>query len=133
MKKIISMTFMLLMAFAVSAQKRVIDRNLVFNGPLLAYTKAETPSKENLIRCAEGTEWYLENQRVGENNHVSFWIQTPDGRKTENRYWHGNDVAILMNKEDGKKYYFVYDDTFIYVDLAEWENGYLLQLYTKEK
>ena len=133
MKKALSITIMLLMAIAMSAQKRIIDRNLIFNGKLLAYSKAEIPNEDNAIVCEPGTEWYLENKHIGRDNYVSFWIQTSDGRRFESQYWNGNKVCIMTNKEDGKKFYFVFDDTYMYLGMTEWNDGYILHLYTKER
>ena len=132
MKKALSITIMLLMAIAMSAQKRIIDRNLIFNGKLLAYSKAEIPNEDNAIVCEPGTEWYLENKHIGYDNYVSFWIQTTDGRRFESQYWNGNKVCIMTNKEDGKKFYFVFDDTYRYLSMTELKDGYILHLYTKE-
>ena len=133
MKKALSITIMLLMAITMSAQKRIVDRNLIFNGKLLAYSKAEIPNDDNAIVCEPGTEWYLENKHIGHDNYVSFWIQTSDGRRFESQYWKGNKVCIMTNKEDGKKFYFVFDDTYMYVSMTEWRDGYILHLYTKER
>ena len=133
MKKALSLTIMLLMAITMSAQKRIVDRNLIFNGKLLAYSKAEIPNEDNAITCEYGTEWYIENNRIGRDNYISFWIQTPDGRRTEYQNWHGNKACIMTNKEDGKKFYFVFDDTYMYLSMTEWRDGYILHLYTKER
>ena len=134
MKKVLSIAIMLLMVISVSAQKRVIDRNLTLNGPLEAYTKSEKVTGENIIKCEKGTEWYLENKRIGEENHVTFWIQTPDGNKHEMQYWHGHETEIMMMNEDGTKFFYVYDDTFIYVGLTQIKGGgYILRLCTKER
>lgn len=132
MKKLLFITTMLLMAIVTSAQEmRAVDRNLTLNGPLIAYFKAEKPTEKNIIPCEEGTEWYLQNQRIGENNHITFWIQTPEGRRIENQYWHGNGVAIVLIKDEGKNYYHVFDNDFYYLKIAVLEDTHTLQLFTR--
>jgi hypothetical protein len=132
MKKLLFITTMLLMAIVTSAQEmRAVDRNLTLNGSLIAYFKAEKPTEKNIIPCEEGTEWYLQNQRIGENNHITFWIQTSDGRRIENQYWHGNGVAIVLIKDEGNNYYHVFDNDFYYLKIAVWEDTHTLQLFTR--
>ena len=135
MKKLKLIATMLLAVITSGAQeKRIIDRDLTFNGPLTTLSRAENPSDENAIFFDEGYEWYLQNKRIGKNNYVSFWIQAPDGSKKEFNSWKDHDVSILVKKtEDNKIIYAVFDDTYLYLTILKYGSIYYAHLYTSER
>lgn len=136
MKKRVIISFMLLFALAVSAQNsRIIDRNLTFSGDLVGLTKSHNPKEDDFIKYNDGRKWFLKNVRVGDENHIRFWIETPDGMSIEYQTWSGHMACIMFFKNsDGNQCYNVFDDTFVYLMIVEIGEGkYIAKLCTDER
>lgn len=134
MKKLF-LLMMMLMPLCVSAQEGIyLFRNVTFSGNIIALLKSYTPTDGDKTTYPSGTKWYLKNVVIGNDNYVSFWIETPDGRKHEYNTWNGHSVAIIDVKLDGFKNYIVEDDMYSYLSISQVKNDfYILTLCTSDK
>lgn len=135
MKKVIVLIMMMLATLSVSAQEGYyLSRNVTFSGKIVAFLKTYTPKESDKITFPDGTMWYLQNVVLGNENHVSFWIETPDGRKREYNTWDGHRVAIIDVKLDGFKNYIVEDGMYSYLSVSQIKDDlYILTLCTSNK
>lgn len=134
MRKVFLLIFVMLAAITASAQDnfRIIDRNVTFSGPVFALCKSKEVTNKTAIKYGDGFTFYIKNDRVGNDNFISFWIETLDGNISEYNSWKDNDVHIKMLKtEKGNNVYIISDDTFKYLTAIGMEDGkYGIQLYT---
>lgn len=135
MKKVIVLIMMMLATLSVSAQEGYyLSRNVTFSGKIVALLKTYTPQEGDKIYFPSGSMWYLKNVVLGNENHISFWIETTDGRKHEYNTWSGYNVAIIDVKLDGFKNYIVEDDMYSYLSLSQIKDDfYVLTLCTSDK
>lgn len=118
MNKLLLSIVMMMCALNTSAQEgKYLSRNITFSGKVIALLKTYTPQENDKITFPSGTMWYLKNVVIGNENHVSFWIETPDGIKHEYNTWDGHGVSIIDVKLDGNKNYLVEDDAYNYLSV----------------
>ena len=137
MKKVFSLMLVVVLALSAYAKKgdvTEINRDCTLSGGVFALCKSETVSQKDAIMVPEGSKWFIENKRIGKNNYVSFWIETPEGEKKELNYWKEHEVAAYIIKNDnGTTAYAIRDDMFSYLTMIEVKKGvYIIQLFTKE-
>ena len=135
MRKVLFMMLMLSAVLTARSQDGIyLSRNITFSGKIVTLTKTYTPQEGDKIYFQSGSMWYLKNVVLGNENHISFWIETPDGRKHEYNTWSGYNVAIIDVKLDGFKNYIVEDDMYSYLSLSQIKDDfYILTLCTSDK
>lgn len=135
MKKLLLFVAVMLASLNVSAQEgKYLFRNLTFSGKIIALLKTYTPQEEDKIYFPQGTIWYLKNVVLGDENYISFWIETPDGRKHEYNIWNGHGVAVIDVNIDGNKNYLVEDDLYNYLSISQIKDDYyIMTLCTTDK
>lgn len=125
--------FLMCLPMMAGAQTRAVDRNCTLIGEAFAICKTDSLERD-AVPCEKGTKWFITNNRIGDDNYVSFYIETPDGRKKEFNHWEKHDVCVyIIKREDGKKHYVVCDDIFNYLMLVQSGEKHLVQLLTKER
>ena len=136
MKKVLFLFMMCMAVISAYSQNKhvVIDRNCKLSGQAFAILKTEKVSPQDAQFLSDGSQWYIDNKRIGNKNYVSFWIETPNGKKKEYNSWNDHGVTVyILNGDEGTKSYTVSDDTFCYLVIIEIEKGkYLIQLHTSE-
>lgn len=135
MKRVLLMMLIMSAVLTASAQEGIyLSRNVTLRGKIVALTKTYTPREIDKKLFPEGTMWYLNNVVIGNENHISFWIETPDGRIHEYNTWRGHNIAIIDVKLDGLKNYIVEDDMYSYFSTSQIKNDfYILTLCTSDK
>ena len=135
MKRVLLMMLIMSAVLTASAQEGIyLSRNVTLSGKIVALTKTYTPREIDKKLFPEGTMWYLNNVVIGNENHISFWIETPDGRIHEYNTWSGHNIAIIDVKLDGLKNYIVEDDMYSYFSTSQIKNDfYILTLCTSDK
>ena len=117
------------MKFVMYAQ--VVDMNRTFNvsDPVTMLFETETLSKENAQIMPKGSTWHLENNVVGDDNFVKFWIDKGDGQKSYYHYWNGG-VKLQYKKTDKGQIYYVYDKDFKHLTITKLSGMWIVQLCT---
>ena len=85
MKKVLLIIAMLTVNMTIFAQNEImsIDRDVTFSGVVKILSKDQKLNRETAKMYEEGTKFFLQNKNVDGDNFVTFWIESPDGKKSE--------------------------------------------------
>ena len=133
MKRLSFLMLMLIVVLSASAQEviKAIDRDVTFTGQLYVLCKSKEITQKTAYSYGEDAKWYIKNDRIGDNNYISFWIEDSEGKKYEYNSWKEHGVTILLHIDKNRIAYEISDDTFRYLLAAQIEDGrHGIQLYT---
>ncbi len=129
MKRIVSITILLLVTLIVNAQEDLIPMNRNFNlsGKCVLFSKTRLPRAED--KC--DLRWELHNNVSLGENYVDFKLLDNDGHVVEYASWNEGISVIMLRGEDKSKSYFVNDELFSHLRIIEFKDvdGYDEPIY----
>ena len=135
MKKVLLIIAMLTVNMTIFAQNEImsIDRDVTFSGVVKILSKDQKLNRETAKMYEEGTKFFLQNKNVDGDNFVTFWIESPDGKKSEYNTWKDNDTEIILLINKNGNNFGVRDDTFNYLNITSFGEFSIVTLYTRKR